>query len=137
MDELREATGVFRTTLRLDTPGDTFPVVAESLGPGAMSIQGPAPFDLRQTATFQFLEREQRILVQDDCTEDPAPPRELIEHYGVGSQMLAPLLRDGRLVGIISVHHAAEPRKWGAEEVAALERAAERVQRELARSTGT
>jgi GAF domain-containing protein len=47
--------------------------------------------------------------------------------------MLAPIVRDGKLVGIISVHHAAEPRTWTDEDVAALERAQQAVQAELER----
>jgi hypothetical protein len=43
--------------------------------------------------------------VQEDCsTADPAPPPELIELYGVRAQMVAALVGDDGLIGVISVH---------------------------------
>ncbi len=133
LDKLREETSVFRTTLRLEAEVDDFSIAVESLGDGAASLKGPVPFDLRQTDTFRWLEDEQRLLVQSDVREEPSPPPELLEVYGVGSQMLSGLFADGRLVGIISVHHAATTREWSDEEIAALERATTAVDAELAR----
>jgi GAF domain-containing protein len=49
----------------------------------------------------------------------------------VKAQMLAPIVRDDRLIGVISVHYVPGPRDWSAEDVATLREAAERVQREL------
>jgi GAF domain-containing protein len=48
--------------------------------------------------------------------------------------MLAPIVREDRLVGVISVHYVPGPRDWSAEDVAALRETAERVQRELDRA---
>ena len=132
VDELLVATAASRVTLRLDTPGEVYPVVAEACAPGVRSIRGATEIDLRRAETFRFLEREQRLLVQTDClVDDPVAPAELIELYGVRAQMLAPLVRGDRLVGIISVHHAGWPRKWTDAEVAALEAGAARALAEL------
>lgn len=135
VEELLEATGASRVTIRLDAPDVVFPVVAEALAPGVRSIRGDDSIDLRRAATFRFLERELRQLVQSDCLagEHPAP-RELVELYGVRAQMLAPILRGGRLVGIVSVHDAARPREWGEGETAALNDAVERARVELERA---
>jgi maleate isomerase len=128
MRELLHATGASRVTLRVDTRGEGFPVRAEALAPGVRSIRDATEIDLRRAKTFQFLERERRLLVQSDClVAEPVVPPELIELYGVRAQMLAPLVRDGRLVGIVSVNHAGTPREWTDEEVAALEATAARV----------
>jgi GAF domain-containing protein len=128
MRELLHATRASRVTLRVDTRGEGFPVRAEALAPGVRSIRDATEIDLRRAKTFQFLERERRLLVQSDClVAEPVVPPELIELYGVRAQMLAPLVRDGRLVGIVSVHHAGTPREWTDEEVAALEATAARV----------
>ena len=67
----------------------------------------PGPFEVMQT--------ELRVIVQDDVvTSHPAFP-ELVERYGVRAQMLAPIVRDDRLVGILSVLYAPGPRAWTAE----------------------
>ena len=134
LDQLREETSVFRTTLRLEAEVDDFSIAVESLGEGAGSLKGPVPFDLRQTGTYRWIERERRILVQSDVREGPNPPKELFEVYGVGSQMLSGLFNDDRLVGIISVHHAATPREWTDADISALEQATAAVESELARS---
>jgi maleate isomerase len=122
LEDLREATAASRVTLRLDTPGQVFPVVGEALAPGIRSIRDATEIDLRAAETFRYLEREQRLLIQDDCEGGAFPaPRELIQLYGVKSQMLAPLVRDGRLAGIVSVHYAPAVRRWSASDVTALE----------------
>lgn len=128
VEETLAATQASRVTLRVDTPGAVFPVVAEACGEGVRSIREATEIDLRAAATFQWLSREQRTLVQRDCLrDDPIAPQALIDLYGVRAQILAPLVRHGRLVGIVSVHHAATPRVWAASEIAAAESAAHRA----------
>jgi maleate isomerase len=130
--ELLVDTGASRTTLRLRSPDAFFPVVAEALAPGIGSIAGDTSIDLAASPTFRFLEREQRVLIQPDLLDaDPAPPKELIEHYGARAQMLAPIVRDEELVGILSVHYAPGPRVWTEDEIGSLERASTRVLDEL------
>ncbi|MGI9658580.1 MAG: GAF domain-containing protein [Gaiellaceae bacterium] len=132
LDQLREDTAVFRTTLRLEA--DNFEIAFESLGEGAASLKGPLPFDLRNTGTYMWIAENRTILVQPDVLEGPNPPRELHDVYGVRSQMLSGLFDGDDLVGIISVHHAATTREWADAEVAALERATVAVEAELAAS---
>jgi maleate isomerase len=136
LEDLLESTGASRTTLRLDLPDQDAGldvVAAEALAPGVRSIRDDTAIrNLRGTSTVRFLEEHRRVLVQNDCSaDDLAPPPELIEHYGVRAQMLAPIVREGRLAGVISVHYVPGPREWSAEDVAALQQATERVQREL------
>jgi maleate isomerase len=132
VDDLRAALGTTRTTLRLDTPGAVYPVVAESCAPGVRSIRSETAIDLRAAPTFKFLERELRDLIQDNCADaDDAPPPELLALYGVKAQMLAPIVRDGRLAGILSVHEASSVRHWTDAEVALLDDAAARINAEL------
>src|SRR5215212_3088021 len=106
MEQLRREVNTFRTALRLETPGDTYPVVAEALGEGAETTKGPLPYDLRQVGTVQYLMQEKRILVQHDCYEGPPPPKELMEVEHVGAQLLGPLFRVDTLIGIVAAHHA-------------------------------
>jgi GAF domain-containing protein len=133
MEELRDRTDASRTTLRIDDePGVEFPVKAEALAPGINSIAGDNTIAIRASATFKWVDKERRILVQEDLlAADPAPAPELIERYGGRAQMLAPVQRAGELVGLVSVHYAPGPRHWSDEEVGVLEEIVERVEREL------
>src|SRR5215210_1687029 len=136
LEDLLRATDASRTTLRLDLSDQDAgldAVVAEALAPGARSIRDDTSIrNLRGVSTVRFLEEQRRPLVQNDClADDLTPPSELIELYGVKAQMLAPIVRDDRLIGVISVHYVPGTRDWSSEDVAALREAAERVQREV------
>jgi GAF domain-containing protein len=136
LEELLRSTGASRTTLRLDLldqDAGLDEVVAEALAPGVHSIRGDTSIrNLRDSSPIWFLEAQRTPLVQEDCsTANPAPPPELIELYGVRAQMVAPLVRDDSLIGVISVHYVSGPRGWSAQDLAALQKATERVLREL------
>lgn len=136
MQDLLGSTAASRTTLRLDLTGrysELDAVAAEALAPGVPSIRGATSIrNLRDYSTGRFLEEHRRPLVQNDClADDPTPSSDLIELYGVRAQMLAPLMNEGGLVGLISVHYDPGSREWNAEDIAALQEAADRVQREL------
>lgn len=130
VDELRVQLGASRVTLRLAVPDEIYPVVAEACATGIRSIKGDgAVGDLRDVATYQYVEREHKILIQDDLiTARPVPPPALVYEYGVRAQMLAPVLVGGRLVGIVSIHYVPGIRPWTAEDVALLARGASRVE---------
>jgi GAF domain-containing protein len=131
--DLRRTTGASRTTIRLEDAGGDFPVIAEDRGDGVASLLTGSVGDVRAAATFQWVARERRPLVQDDLHRaDPAPPASLIEAYGAQAQMLAPVLDGERLLGVVSVHEATGPRAWTPDEVAAAEDAARRVARHVA-----
>ena len=133
MEELLERTNASRTTVRIDDePGAEFPVKAEALAPGIESIAGDRTIGVRASATFEWVDRERRVLVQEDLlAADPAPAPELIERYGGRAQMLAPVQRDGELVGLVSVHYAPGPRRWTDADIAAVDEIVRRVEREL------
>ena len=128
--DLLTTTGASRTTLRLDDARYGFhidDVVAEALAPGENSL------NQRAAATAQWVERNRRLLVQSDLsTGEPRAPDALIKLYGVRAQMLAPVERQGRLDGWISVHEARGPRSWSERDQTALEKAVDQVLRELA-----
>jgi len=134
--ELLKRTGASRTTLRIDdTPGQVFPVKAEALAQGINSIAGDNTIPIRASATFKWMDRERRILVQEDLlTADPAPAVDLMERYGGRAQMLAPVEVEGELVGLVSVHYVPGPRTWTDEEVGVLEEVLARIRRELGES---
>jgi maleate isomerase len=127
MSSLLNKVGASRTTIRLDVPKHGFAVnavVAEARAPGINSIAVEKSLEQRKTQTASWLERERRILVQNDCLNaEFQPPKELMQIYGTRAQMLAPIERDGALTGWISVHYNPSPREWTPAEVAALEAA--------------
>jgi maleate isomerase len=131
-----------RTTLRIDLPafglGVNLPA-AEALAPGVPSLKDKASLDQRRSVAFRWLDKHRRLFIEDDClTAEPdvAPEREVVEVYGIRSEMLGPLVRDDRLVGVVSVHDTTGPRQWTKDEIAALERACAAFQRELDRIGG-
>ena len=127
-DELMLATGASRITIRLERPGETLPVVAETLAPGIPSIQTPSSIDLRAAPTVRYLTETLGTLIQDDLLDaETPPPPELIKQYGARAQMLAAVPVDGTLAAIVSVHYSPGPRHWTDAEVAAIEAAAARV----------
>ena len=124
-----------RVTLRLDAPERGFhvdDVVAEALTPGVRSLRHQTSIDQRAAGTIQWLERERRVLVQDDLRGvEPAPPPELVELYGTTAQMLGPLIRGDALIGWMSAHYNDGPRRWTAAEIVALEAAVSAVHQVL------
>jgi GAF domain-containing protein len=135
LDDLLAATNASRTTLRLDWPEwglHVDDVAAEARRPGVASLAGQTSIDQRRAETVRWLERELHPLVQDDCsTAEHAPPRELVELYGVRAQMLGPVVRDGHLVGWVSVHENGSTRRWTDEDFVALTSATAEIDRAL------
>jgi maleate isomerase len=128
---LRNELNVSRTTLRLDDESLGFhidDVVVEALEPGEKSMRGVGGINHRGAPTGQWLERHRRLLVQDDLSRgETKAPQGLTQGFGVKAQMLAPVVRDGRLDGWVSVHEAKSTRAWTEADQAAAMRAAEQV----------
>lgn len=126
LERLLAETGASRTTLRLDEETFGFQmveVVAEALAPGERSMRGETTINHRAAGTGLWLEQNRRLLVQGDLTAtDAQAPAALTGSFGVKAQMLAPVERDGRLDGWISVHEAKGIRAWSeADQSAATE----------------
>lgn len=133
VEGLLEATGASRVTLRQDHPGDVFfPVTHEALAKGVKSIRDGAGIDLRGQPVARVLEETGGQVVQHDCAsafDDPGFHRMREAYGGLASQIVTPLLADGRLVGILSLHQCGEPRTWTPDEIALAAEAAERAGR--------
>lgn len=119
-----------RTTLRLDDAALGFSV-ADVAGEARLatekSLRGQTSINQRAAPTAQWIEQYRRLLVQNDFSVRALrPPEALLRLYGVKAQMLAPLIRDGRLDGWVSVHET-RPRKWSRTDQAAVVTAAERI----------
>ncbi len=129
--DLLETTRASRVTLRRDVPGEQpFPVVEEVLAPGVGSIRGESSVHLPSQPVVLEVHRGVQV-VQDDSAhayDDPAFLRMLDAYGGLAAQIVTPVMRDGTLEGILSLHQLGEPRAWTAEEVSAARRTAERIE---------
>ena len=137
LDALRIDTDAGRTTVRIDDSRiglhcDT--VAAESLSEGVHSILTLNTLDQRNAAAVKWLDKNRRTFVMNDTLDpwDPevAPEREVVEAYGIRSEMVAPVIKDGDVVAWVSVHYTRGPRVWTDAEIARIETACEGV-REL------
>ena len=128
--DLLESTRASRVTLRRDLPGESaFPFVAEALAPGVGSLREERSVHLPSQPVVLELLRGRQV-VQDDAAaayDDPAFQRMLDVYGGLAAQIVTPVMRDGTLEAIVSVHQLDAPRRWTDDEIAAATRAAERV----------
>jgi GAF domain-containing protein len=128
--ELLASTRASRVTLRRDLPGESrFPVVAEALGPGVGSLRDERSVHLPTQPVVLEVQRGRQV-VQDDSAaayDDPAFQRMLEAYGGLAAQIVTPVLRDGRLEAILSIHQLGTARRWTADEAASASRAAERI----------
>jgi GAF domain-containing protein len=129
LEELLAASGASRVTLRQDAPGDVFPVTNEALADGVEPIRDVATPDMaRQPVVLEVLQGRQ--VVQDDCLAASDEPhfREMLELYGgLRAQIVTPIVRDGRVAAIVSLHQLGRTREWTDEEIGSARAAAERV----------
>ena len=114
-----------RATFQLAAPAGGFAYVAEAVTQGMLQIRhDTAGGELPGQAARRQLEQGGEIIRQDDLERaDPAAPRALIDRYGAHAQILAPIVRGGRLAAILAVHHAPGPRQWDADAIEAVRRA--------------
>jgi GAF domain-containing protein len=128
--ELLEQTAASRVTLREDIPGDyAFPVTHEALASGVASLRDERTVDLKTQPVVQRLRASGQV-VQDDCAaafDDPTFQRMLEVYGGLAAQIVTPVVRGDRLVGILSLHQLGSPRRWTDAEVTAATRAAARI----------
>lgn len=130
LERLLAELGVSRVTLRLDPAGDgAWPVAHEALAPGAPSIRDERTVDLRrQPVAIIALTGTQ--VVQDDCTAafaDPEFERMLAAYGGLAAQVVTPVVVEGEVRAILSVHQLGAPRSWTTEEQETASRAAREI----------
>ena len=129
LGQLLVATGASRVTLREDVAGDVFPVTHEALADGVPSITGVATPDMaRQPVVLEV--QQGRQVVQDDCLAAADEPhfRTMLELYGgLRAQIVTPIVRDGHVAAIVSLHQLGRTRQWTEEEIAAASAAAQQV----------
>ena len=126
LDELLRETGASRVTLR---QGEGFPVAEEALAPGVPSIRDERSIDLK-TQPVAIEVTAGRQVVQNDSASaysDPAYQRMLGLYGGLAAQIVTPVMRDGEVAAILSVHQLGRTRTWTDDEIEACRRAAEKA----------
>ena len=109
---------------------------AEALTPGVPSLRDKTSLDQRNSVAFRWLDKHRRLFIENDCATarpDMAPEPEVTQVYGIRSEMLGPLIRGGRLVGVVSVHDTKGPHPWTPAEIVALETACKNFHEQLDR----
>lgn len=128
--DLLERTRASRVTLRQNVPGEyAFPVTHEALAPGVGSLREERTIDLR-TQPVALEVAAGRQVVQDDCAtayDDPAFHRMRETYGGLAAQIVTPVVLDGAVEGIVSLHQLGEPRRWTDGEIDACRAAAASV----------
>jgi GAF domain-containing protein len=127
---LLEETGASRVTLRQDVPGAyAFPVTHEALAPGVGSLRDERTVDLRSQPVALEVGSGRQV-VQDDCVkayDDPAFHRMRATYGGLAAQIVTPVMPNGSVKGIVSLHQLGAPRHWTEAEIEACRAAADRV----------
>ena len=122
LEGLLSQTGASRVTLRQDAPGEyAFPVTHEALAPGVGSLREERTVDLRSQPVALEIARGRQV-VQDDCAsayDDPAFHRMREAYGGLAAQIVTPVVIDGRVAGIVSLHQLGTPRRWTEAEIEA------------------
>ena len=134
VERLLAETGASRVTLRQEAPGDYgYPVTHEALAPGVESLTEERTVDLRTQPVVRELERGLQVVQNDSraANHEQAFQQMLSTYGGLSAQIVTPILRDERLVAIVSVHELRGPRVWTAEEIAAAALAADEVKAQL------
>ncbi len=130
LEGLLSETGASRVTLRQDVPGGyAFPVTHEAVAPGVGSLKEERTVDLRGQPVAQEVASGRQV-VQDDCAsayDDPDFHRMRETYGGLAAQIVTPVLDDGRVAGIVSLHQLGSPRRWTEAEIEACRAAAARV----------
>ena len=126
LEGLLAETQASRVTLRA---GEGFPVVQEALAPGVGSLREERTIDLsRQPVAIDV--GAGRQVVQDDSAsayDDPEYHRMREVYGGLAAQIVTPVVVDGRVCAIVSLHQLGRTRRWTEVEVAACRIVAERL----------
>jgi GAF domain-containing protein len=130
LQALLDGTGASRVTLRQDVPGEyKFPVTHEALAPGVGSLEEERTVDLRSQPVALEVAAGRQV-VQDDCAaayDDPVFHRMRETYGGLAAQIVTPVIADGSVTGIVSLHQLGAPRNWTDAEIEACRATAARV----------
>ena len=110
IENLLLVTAASRAMLQLARAGG-FAIEAEAVQHAQPQLRHQAPdAGTLDDGAIAALERDKTIIIQDDLAQAPG---------GITTRMLAPLILDGRLAGVIALH-SPESRQWSAQDKSAM-----------------
>ncbi len=117
LEALLAETGASRVTLRA---GEGFPVVEEALAPGVGSLRDERSVDLSRQPVAIEVSAGRQVVHGDSATayDDSDYQRMRVVYGGLAAQIVTPVLVDGRVAAILSLHQLGRPREWSAAEAA-------------------
>jgi GAF domain-containing protein len=130
LESLLRETRASRITLRRDVDGDaTFPIVEEALASGVASLRAESSVDLRAQPVVREILAGRQVVQHDSAMayDDAAFQAMLAAYGGLAAQVVTPVLVDGRLAAILSVHQLGTARHWSNHEIAAATDTAVRI----------
>jgi len=131
VEGLLSETGASRVTLRQDVPGEhVFPVTDEALAPGVGSLKEERSVDMRMQPVAIEVGAGRQVVQNDSAAayEDDAAYHRMREIYGgLAAQIVTPVLVDGRVVAVLSLHQLGLTREWTEAEIEACREAAARL----------
>lgn len=139
VQKLGEGLGVCRCIVyRCDATDATATIEHEFLNQGISSIKGQA-WPLRDNPLFQEVVELRESLSIENAASDPriveraAPQQEaslqaLVKSCSIFSWLLVPILYQGRLLGMVELHHCGpEPSVWKSEDIALVDAVATQI----------
>ena len=121
LDEIAQrtlsATDASRVTIRLESVD--FDVAAEALTPGIPSVKGSRPNRAAILVVDRVLRGETVIANEVEQHLAPDDPR---ARYQITAEIVTPILRGAKCVGVLSVHDSTRMRDWDPRQVRATRR---------------
>ncbi|HEY9633102.1 MAG TPA: GAF domain-containing protein [Coleofasciculaceae cyanobacterium] len=118
VDEIRNTLKSDRVLIyRFNPDGKTGDITAQSVAPNYTSIQKEKINKLFQAENFQGYKTGSVWVIHDVYDNNLTPAHaKLIERLQIKASMVAPIVSDGQLVGLLCTHQCSEARDWQQSE---------------------
>ncbi|MDB9313649.1 DICT sensory domain-containing protein [Spirulina sp. CS-785/01] len=134
VEQLGQVLGACRSIIyRCGEADETATITHEYLRPKIPTVQGET-WLLQQNPFFQtVLETRESLLVKEvanhpSLEESPQSMQNLVKQANITSWLFVPVLYQGRLIGMVELHHCGTvPDEWAKEEIALVEAVANQV----------
>jgi GAF domain-containing protein len=121
VESLLLATAASRAVLHQVRPDGGFEIQAEAVQHGQRQIRHHPELAALAAPSADLLKDDKDLVVENDIAEAPASgPGPEADSSRIRARMRVPLVRQGQLAGVISLHQAGEARRWGAADRRAL-----------------